>query len=346
MVTLVIVLMPLVLLVGAFTSTMLARSQRLLAELDEAKALHVAEAAVDEAIYRAETGTLISGTAFERDLGRGLSFRAEPVHLGSDGVDNDDDGEVDEHDEDVFRLVVVGRYRGTSRRLAAYLGPVSWLPALGAAVVVHGPNPELRLEGTPLVSGFDHRLDGSAGEAANDGAGVSIAAPGTVADLLATLDPSEQALITGTPSLDESAPLDVDALVVAVQNSANLVLTNGTYGSYDFGNGALGTANITYRDGSVRLTGNSRGAGILLVTGDLELSGTFRFDGVVIVLGELRAAAGTADIYGSVILAGPSARLRSTGTANIRYSANALTLANQRSGRYVTFNGWQEISRR
>jgi hypothetical protein len=133
--------------------------------------------------------------------------------------------------------------------------------------------------------------------------------------------------------------------VALVQNSANLVLTNRRYSAFDFGSGLSGEATVAYRDGDVAFSGNSHGAGILVVTGDLEVSGTFRFDGVVIVLGDIHLGSGTAQIYGALVQ-GPNGRIVSTrGTMDVRYSSEAIQLARSVTGRYVAFNGWQELER-
>src|SRR5690606_11534162 len=99
--------------------TMTSKGKRLAAEVAEGKAFQAAEAAVDDAVYRAEVGTLTSGTPFGRSLGGGISYTVDPLYLGSDGNDNDGDSLVDEADENVFRLLVVGRYRNVARRFAA-----------------------------------------------------------------------------------------------------------------------------------------------------------------------------------------------------------------------------------
>ena len=81
-------------------------------------------------------------------------------------------------------------------------------------------------------------------------------------------------------------------------------------------------------------------------TGNLVVTGNFRFDGVVIVLGDFEAGAGTADIYGAVIMGPDAGEVRATGTFQLRYSEEAIRFTNALTGRYVTFNGWQELAAR
>ena len=82
-----------------------------------------------------------------------------------------------------------------------------------------------------------------------------------------------------------------------------------------------------------------------MVTGDLVVTGQFRFDGIVIVLGSFTAGAGTADIYGALVMGPNAPSVRATGTFNLRYCDEAIRLANRLAGRYSAFNGWQELAR-
>lgn len=347
MVTMLALLIPLVVVAGALTSTMAGRSSEFREEFEEEMALLAAESGVDDAIFQSRIGNLSDGVTYTRTLGLGQTYSVEPTLLSADGVDNDADTDIDEADEDVFQIIVTGTYGAKTRRLAAYLGPVPLLPALDAAVTSQDPNVQVVLQGTPLIDGNDHDIDGSAGPGP-DGPGLAIAPPGTVAHLDSELTPSEESKVVGvgaSPSIALGPVIDVATLVTQMSNIANIVLTNSSYSSFGFGDASLGQANITYRNGDVRFQGNTRGSGILVVTGDLEVKGNFRFDGVVIVLGEIANSAGTAMISGA-ILQGPSGGLLELkGTADLRYSSEAIALANSMSGGYVSFNGWQELAR-
>ena len=347
LVTLFTLMIPMLIVVVAFSSAMTSRSNELRTEFDQERALLACESGVDDAIYQGKIGGLSGGLDYGRDLGGGQAFTVETTYLKTDGLDNDNDGNIDEDDEDVFQVIVTGTYRQTSRRLAAYLGPVPLLPTIEGAVATQDPNVSILLQGTPLISGTDTNINGTPGSGV-DVPGFAIAPPGTIAHLLSELSPSEQTKVVGPggpPSLGLATAVDVPGLAVQLQNMANIVLTSDQYASFDFGDGSAGTANITYRNGDVTFAGNTRGAGILIVTGDLEMKGNFRFDGVIIVLGKVDNSAGTARVYGS-ILQGPSGgNFEAKGTFDLRYSSEAITLANSVSGRYVALNGWQEISR-
>jgi hypothetical protein len=81
---------------------------------------------------------------------------------------------------------------------------------------------------------------------------------------------------------------------------------------------------LIYVPGNLRLEGEARGQGILLVEGDLRMVGNSRFDGIVLVRGEFTAGSGTPMIKGS-LLAGSAGTL--DGTAWIQYSSCAITQA-------------------
>ncbi|MHC5065118.1 MAG: hypothetical protein ACYTG5_14220 [Planctomycetota bacterium] len=347
MVTMLTLLIPLVVVAAALTSTMNGRASEFRAEYEEELALLAAESGIDDAIFRGRIGTLVGGSTYSRTLGLGQVFKVEPTYLKTDGIDNDGDTLVDEDDEDVFQVIVIGAYRDKVRRIAAYLGPVPLIPPLGSPMNSQDPSVSIDLMGTPMLDGGDYNIDGSAGPGPAL-PGLAIAPPGTVAHLDAELSPSEESQVVGTgptPSIDTGPGIDVTTIVSVIQNIANIVLTSSNYSSYTFGDASLGQANITYRNGNVSFKGNSQGSGIMLVTGDLNMSGNFRFDGIIIVLGKISNSAGTAFVNGA-ILQGPSGGLIETkGTFDLRYSSEAIALANSISGRYVAFNGWQELAR-
>jgi hypothetical protein len=346
MVMLLLTLIPLVLLLGGFTMAMHGREQRLVNDVDRERCFWAAEAGIDDAIHKAGAGLLMTAPDYTLSLGEGLSTRVHAVNIGKDGIDNDHDGRIDEPDEDLLEVHSTGGYRTCAREVVVWLGRVSFLPALNAAATLASKNTDIRLTGTPQINGNNTNLSGALGNAALSKYGVSIMTPGTTANLSSLLTGAERTQVLGiggTPSLGTTPAFDTNAVVAAARNAANLVLTNSNYASYKFGSGASGQGYVTYRNGDLKITGNSNGAGVLVVTGDLSLAGNFRFDGVIIVLGSINAGAGTADVYGATVLGPSSTELRVTGTFRLHYSDQAIQLANQLAGRYSTFNGWQEV---
>ncbi len=335
-------LVPLLLIVGAFTAAMSRRSAEGQAILDQEKALLAAESGIDDAIFRGRSGpkALQTGVTYTRGLGGGISFDVTPTYLGSDGQDNDADGSVDEADEDAFQVLVAGTYRNTTRKVVAYLGPVPLLPSISSAVMFLNSSIVFAGSGTPKVSGNEVTMTGAS--TGTTVTGVTVASPGPSTSFSTSLS----GYVTGSPTMaTATTSFNFTEMVTSLQNIANLILTSKRYSNYKFGSGTGGVANIAYRNGDVQFSGSCQGAGILLVTGDLTVTGNFVFDGVVIVLGDIVNSAGTATIRGA-LLQGPSgSTFEIKGTLNVIYSSAAIALANKASGTYVAFNGWQEIAR-
>src|SRR6185436_4696504 len=130
-VALVFVLVPLLCIVGAYMHTMTGRNQRLLLEVREEKAMLAAEAGIDYTLHQSRAGLLIAGPgaaySYGGTLPDGSFFKVSCVYLGGDGISNDGDAQVDEADEDVFRVITTGYTQNSMRRVAAYLGFSSFL---------------------------------------------------------------------------------------------------------------------------------------------------------------------------------------------------------------------------
>jgi hypothetical protein len=87
---------------------------------------------------------------------------------------------------------------------------------------------------------------------------------------------------------------------------------------------------IIYSAGDLKLNGNGRGQGILLVNGDLEINGTFEFYGLVVLRDDLVKGNGTAKIQGAVFAANLTAVSPTswvTGNQDIFYSTCAVESA-------------------
>lgn len=341
MILVLTLLVPAVLLVGMLGTVLVNRSDELQRERGLERALLAGESGVDYAIFLGRRGLLADRATYDRTLGNDSTYRVETLHLLTDGLDNDDDGTPDDADEDVFQVVVTGRYRNHVRRLAAYLGPVPLFPDVRTALGVANRNIDLRVGGSSFINGYD-----AAGSI--DVPALSVFTPGTTTDLLSTLNSGEQSRIDGpggAPSLGTMAPLDLPDLVSVVQNVADLVLTSNRYTGLSAGDMASNDPRITYRAGNVRLNGTSRGAGILVVTGDLEVIGNFYYDGLIVVLGNLSTGSGSVEIRGAVLQGPAASYVDLSGNFDLKFSSAALDFASSSTGLYVAFNGWQELHR-
>lgn len=337
------VLVPAVLLVAALGSVLNSRNDELQHERALERALHAAESGIDFAIFRGRRGLLLHNETYVHWFAATTSYRMVATHLLVDGLDNDGDSLIDAADdnEDVFQVEVTGQYRDVTRRLAAYLGPVPLLPDVRSALAVTNPAVDLQLSGSCSISGLD-----TAGT--TDVAGLSIFAPGTLLDLGTTLTPAEANRVDGlggVPSLSTVPALNLPDIVSIAQNVADIVLTSASYSGLSFGDAATNDSRITYRNGNLRLTGTSRGAGILVVTGNLEVLGNFEFDGVIVVMGNIINSSGSANIRGALLQGPGGGRVDLQGNFKLQFSTVAIDLANSRTGIYVAFNGWQELAK-
>lgn len=338
-------LLPLALAVGAYMTTMTGRNARLQTEIQEEQSIAAAEAGIDVALYQARRGALAHGNVFDETLPGGARFVAVATLLTMNGVDDDGNGTIDDATENVFRITSTGTHGNARRRVAAYLGYTTFAPTVTAAATIMNPNPTITVAGAAAVNGNNFLISGGAAGGATYG--LAITPPGNLAALDSQLTGGERNKVTGlgsAPSIGNAPNIELDALVAEARNSANYVLTNGTLNTGSYGNGSNGTAFVTFRDGNLRIAGNIRGSGLLVVTGELRITGTFRWDGLIVVLGRFECGSGTAQIYGGVITGPASPELDLRGTIDLRYSAQAIALAGSLVGRYVAFNGWQEIS--
>ncbi|HEX6811190.1 MAG TPA: hypothetical protein VF384_06185 [Planctomycetota bacterium] len=356
LIALIATVIPLLLIMGASSISMTSRMSRLEREAKDERALAAAESGIDLAIYMASTPLgLVHKSTVTRNLGGGVSFTFVPEFLLTDTVDNDNDSPplADEPDENLWLVTVTGTYRGTSRRIAAYLGPEPPLPfdVVGALMMLGVPDPGmLEVDGASRIRGINFDPVTGLPTGTGDVPGISVAEPHTVAELLTAIPPSDQSNIIGSspsPSLSTTGEeIDLAKIQLSIQNSANVVLTNHTYNNLQFGNSSTGDYRIIYRAGDVRFMGNTRGAGVMFITGNLRVEGTFRFDGIVYLLGNAQLHGTSCNFYGAVIT-GPNTKSFSlNGTSHIRYSSQAITLATAvLPTRYLAFNGWQELSR-
>jgi hypothetical protein len=127
-------------------------------------------------------GKIVDGEPIKKTFATARSFVATPTYLMADGIDNDDDSLIDEPDDDVYQILSVGSYRGSTRRLVAYIGiTVTAPPVMDAAEATMDPNVTVDTNGDMRMSGFNRNMDGTL-VGSGDTAGLAITAPGSLAD--------------------------------------------------------------------------------------------------------------------------------------------------------------------
>jgi hypothetical protein len=209
------------------------------------------------------------------------------------------------------------------------------LPRLGAIYVSQGVT--LDLKGNFQVDGRDHDLEGdlTGGEAfpgiatdTGDPAGTNLAY------LLSEIPPKMYKQVKGlggSPSVAE-ATVDFPALFDRFQNMRTQVLEAGTY--TDLVLGDRSNVEITYVKGDLHISGSNTGCGILVVEGSLTVTGTTAFEGLVLVSGDIRLSGsgsqmkvlGSAMVGDSIANASTETKAKSSGSASIAYSSEALDL--------------------
>lgn len=199
--------------------------------------------------------------------------------------------------------------------------------AADGAVAMYGGGPAVDFKtgagGGYAVDGHDYPVPASStcnGNACDTSPTALPAVPGLFTVMSPTITGDVSAHLGGDP------PQDIGESREAAYNSfVNAVLTNGTYQA------TLGTRTdprITVIPNGTTLNGTGNGAGVIIVDngGSLNIVGNFEYEGLVILRGTGRVfGAGTANIFGSLVTIGHTAKLIDlTGGVNLFYSSAAL----------------------
>jgi hypothetical protein len=343
LVTLLVVLVPLLALVAGATTVMTGRNGKLLRTMQETKALLAAEAAIEEATHRANTGKLADGALVQRNLGAGMTNSCRAVYLATNGVDDDGDGLVDEADERMFQAFATGQHGLAVRRVSALIVEPAPLPKWRAAILALG-TPDISTKGGSQVSGYDTKINGSRGLAANDVAGIANEPPNDATSLVSRYTKSGGAVVQGKTTFDTLASIyDLPGLLAAAHNSVRNQLAPGTFNG-NLGNAQANDWEVSYCPGNLKLSGNLKGAGVLVVAGNLDLSGSLHYDGLIVVLGNLTISGG-ALVNGAMIQGQAGTSITTVGNSTVRFSTEALShiAALLRPAYQIT--GWREIGR-
>jgi hypothetical protein len=216
---------------------------------------------------------------------------------------------------------------------------------LKEAIFLQDPNVVLNLNGQSfLFNGSDKNyLDGGAGPDGMRPAIATVTDPSVVKSQVSSKQWPNIQGSGGLPSIQEryNSGTLVSDLIDFYASSATLRLTDGTnLSNADLGNAAQNRFQITYGTGSVKLSGSSQGAGMLLVVGDLEISGSFQYTGIVAVLGKVVFSGGGGNnnkIVNGTLLIGndvSAGELRVNGNITVQYSSQAVAKAKGLSGHY------------
>ncbi|MFO0984428.1 MAG: hypothetical protein U1E76_22330 [Planctomycetota bacterium] len=215
---------------------------------------------------------------------------------------------------------------------------------LREAIFLQDPDVTLTLNGNAFL--FDgNDKDYTTGNPGADGARpaiTSLASPNDIKQQISKKQWDNVKGLGGSPSIAQRSDSTLVAdLIEFYKASASLRLTGDTHlNDADLGDAAKDDFKVTYVTGTLKLSGSSKGAGMLLVVGDLDISGSFAYTGIVAVLGRVVFSGGGGNdqkmIDGSLLIGDDMSTggLRVNGNITVQYSSQAVARAKKLSGRY------------
>ena len=279
------------------------------------------------------------------------------VRAGTDGVDNDLDGNVDEPDEgDMVEVESTGTYDGVTRTVKVTLLARYRTPEVESAAYLDDPTSDFNLSGNAFtISGIDVDLGNNPTGTLVAGVGVN----GPTNLILAQISNQQEDNITGAggePSVQSVAEIDLTDLVHEGARSANVILEGpGNYSPPSAGAwGTLSAPAILYGTGAIKISGGAAGAGIMIINGDLEITGGFEWDGLIVVRGKVafKGGGGGKRLTGALVLQSDifqgleetessEESVTITGTVDIIFSEQTLSRMTQVFRSYTILN-WRE----
>jgi hypothetical protein len=150
------------------------------------------------------------------------------------------------------------------------------------------------------------------------------------------------------PAIAQTDALDWDHYLEMLGPLASIEWNDGTSFSGAIGDFANRKGVIAHATGDLKVHGETKGAGILMVDGDLEIDGHFQFAGLILVHGNVsfQGGGGAKKLYGAMLLWGqdppgpPIEDLEINGSVEIEYSSQGLDIASTSGG--VRVLSWRE----
>jgi hypothetical protein len=210
---------------------------------------------------------------------------------------------------------------------------VKWpLPPVPGSVYTEG---QMNFNGNSFyVDGHDHNAaatDTVAGATPLPG----IATPNDPNAIESQLNGQQQNNVQGAgsdPSVEPATVnLDLQAMASAWSQAADITLVGNQTNPSTAGWGTVADLKIVHVAGDLHLSGNSSGAGVLVIDGGFEMSGTFNWNGVVLCLGDVTiTGGGTAkQIVGALMVQGTlTGQTSVNGNVKILYSSEMISKLN------------------
>lgn len=258
---------------------------------------------------------------------------------------------------DTDRVVVIratGIVDTVKRVIEVEVRVAPFVPAQAdGALGIYGTNTELTVTGNGKIDGNDWDVPddfGCSGAGCNGTLTTNPASVGVLYPSTTTVINADADKIDGNPPTTNAPGTHDEAYWYEFLNEMEAVATLYTGGS-------LGTRDAPMVSilplGPTTINGNTAGAGILIVPGtsNLRITGTFHFEGLVILEGDgvidadsEVAELGTCRIFGAVVAVGGELDITATGTADIKYSTEALAnLRRLQIPAELTVLAWKEI---
>jgi hypothetical protein len=250
--------------------------------------------------------------------------------------------------DSALNIKTVARFNGVNHTsvVTARRRPMN-VPNVNSSLYISTSSMSLNLNGNVNIDGNDNNMNGSEGPQ-SPLPGIGVDKPSDSAFVLNNVKPKISGDIDGyggPPSIytveNNISWLDATDDFIF---SADTVLSTGTYttGSQF---GTLDKPIITYCTGDVTFR-DATGYGIMVVNGNIKLDGNFKFYGILIVYGDSQIevrTAGNNSVYGSTICVGNSVDIVSTGNANFLYSSQAIANAQLKlkSSRFEILSWWE-----
>jgi hypothetical protein len=359
----IIAVVPMVAVAG--TLLMVAVRQRCQAEESQIVTMSrdVAASGAQDAMAKLTLNADLTGT-YDVAVGGGTA-RVVITDWGSDGIDNDGDGRVDDALEaDYVAIASEGRVNvaldshGNELETAARSRTSSAnvltkkirldLP-IPAAFYIDDPLATVAYSGSSFtISGYDQDLDGKKGpKPALPGIGT----PGDPKFLTGQLTKSQKSNVTGQGGAPSVRTVDSIDLVEEMHHLGQIASVTWSDADKKMSNAVIGDMKnlvpvIAHAKGNLRLSGGSTGCGVLVVDGNLELTGSFDFVGVIYVAGSVTfgGGGGKKNLRGALLTPGNISGTDGSfaGSVNLQYSSQAVGILNSKLSDGVELISWAQ----
>ncbi len=239
----------------------------------------------------------------------------------------------------VIIITSAGR-RGSGNKIVT-VEAIKWpLPPVPGSVYTEG---SMNFNGNSFyVDGKDHNASAPYDTVSGAPPLPGIATPNDPNAIASALGGNQADNVQGSgsdPSVRSSqVNLDLAAMAAAWSQASDITINGDSNNPNTSGWGSMSTTPITLKvvhvAGDLHISGNSSGAGVLVVDGDFDLSGSFNWNGVVLVLGDVTVTGGgnAKNIVGALMVQG-SVSGTSTFNGNIKllYSSEMISKLNSLS---------------